>query len=203
MLQTDKKNKKKNMIALQNIVMDINESTLQVSEEFLDKITKIYISKRMSLINSTLENMAKIRSISLLCSRIDAVMAEIDELIKIEPYYVFNDPVPTKYKELVAQSEDKYINNLITREWRTLRSRSDYTHGDRKIDENYREFLDSFVPYYSRLTPETAARLAELKQSVFPPESEKKTEEEAPPSDEFVEEKFPTLSPDQVEEKNI
>ncbi|MGN0667430.1 MAG: hypothetical protein ACI4KF_13015 [Huintestinicola sp.] len=170
-LSSDKRKKQADLITLQNIVMDIKETKLQVSEEFLDKMTKLYISRHMSAANSIIENMSKMRQISVLFKRFDMAIAEVDALILIEPYYIFKVPTPSKYKEMLNQNLEKYVNNLIVREWKALQSKSEYTHGDRQIEENYRDFFDSFTPYTERLTPDTLDKLNKMRNKIFPKEN--------------------------------
>ena len=63
LFDNEAKQKKNNLIALQNIVLEINEKKLQVSEEFLEKMTKIYISKYLKVINEQMADMGKLSNI--------------------------------------------------------------------------------------------------------------------------------------------
>ena len=62
----EKKKQRNKQIQLQNIILEIDEKKLQVSEEFLDKMTKIYISRYMKIVNENMANINKVTNIGLL-----------------------------------------------------------------------------------------------------------------------------------------
>ena len=105
-------------VELQNIVLGINEKKLEVSPKFLDDMTKIYISKRMSIINEHVSSFETIKTVQLLYSKYDAVLKILEELIAIEPYYNFNPPVPSEYKQELIDKKPMYVTKLLTRKWR-------------------------------------------------------------------------------------
>ncbi|MCM1525318.1 MAG: hypothetical protein NC120_12775 [Ruminococcus sp.] len=192
------KQHKLELVELQNIVLNINEKKLQVSEDFLDKMTKIYISKHMKVINAQAADLAKLSSIGLLFKKYDLIMSNLEELIKIENLYTFKKPAPSEYKVMVEDSMDEYINSLIAREWKKIKSAS--KEDDPDAEMRYNLFFDSFVPYSHRLPAGARVTLNRMKDSVFPDSSIKEdklslssnaAEEEA--SDGFVEEVFETI----------
>lgn len=105
-------------VELQNIVLGINEKKLEVSPKFLDDMTKIYISKRMSIINENVASFEVLKTVQLLYSKYDAVLKLLEELIAIEPYYNFNPPVPSEYKQELIDKKPMYVTKLLTRKWR-------------------------------------------------------------------------------------
>lgn len=192
LFDNESKQKKNNLVALQNIVLDINEKKLQVSEEFLDKMTKIYISKYMKAINDIVSDLNKLTNIGLLIKKYDAIMTNLDELIKIEPLYKFNKPTPTEFKKQLEDSFDDYCNSLITREWKKISAASDLSRIDPNQEKKFQTFFNTFEIYDDRLPKTSLKLLKQLNDSVFPSENKddvKLTLNDAE-NDGFVEEEF-------------
>lgn len=188
------------LVDLQNIVLNTDEKKLQVSEEFLEKMTKIYISKRMKAVNEMLADMPRIKVFNLIFKKYDAAMTLIDELIRIEDLYKFNDPVPSKFKVQLENSLEGYINAFITREWRTLQPG---TRPDVNSEAKLKAFFENFEPYKERLSEKTLETIKNLHDSVFPPppeETQPTVNEETSDgvgetgSDSFVPEEFEHIS---------
>lgn len=203
LFDNEAKQKKNNLIALQNIVLEINEKKLQVSEEFLEKMTKIYISKYLKVINEQMADMGKLSNIGLLFKKYDYIISNIDELIKIEEYHKFNKPTPSSYKEQLTNELDSYINALIAREWKKIKQPTGSLREDPKLEQKYIAFFNEFDLYMSRMPETSKITLKKLHDSVFPPEPETNDEPSAIKTvsselpnlaDEFVEEEFETIS---------
>lgn len=187
----ESKQRKNDMIALQNIVLDINEKKLQVSEEFLEKMTKIYVSKYIKIVNDQLADMNKVTNIRLMFRKYDAIMASIDELVKIEPYHKFRKPAPSAYRETVNANLESFIMSLISREWKKIAPQNT---ANNIIDVNQegkmRAFFETFDDYYSRMPKSCCDTIDRLKASAFPDEAVG-AEETAEPSYDLNEEFVP------------
>lgn len=108
-------------VMLQNIVLGINEKKMQVSDEFLQNMAKVYVSKRMKLINDTVSNYEQLNRVSSYFKKSAYVNRLMDELIAIEPYYIFNYPRPTEYRQNLEDNEENFINQILNKSWRLLR----------------------------------------------------------------------------------
>ena len=166
------KQRKLNQIALQNIVLNINEKKMQVSDEFLEKMTKIYISKYLKVINEHSADLGKLSNIGLLFKKYDIIMSNLDELLKIEPLYRFNKPAPSEYKAQLEGSMDEFVNSLITREWKKIKPMSGTNRIDPMTEKKCTQFFDNFDLYYDRLPAISKKLLEQLRESVFPQKSE-------------------------------
>ena len=189
----ESKQHRSKLVQLQNIILEIDENKLQVSEEFLDKMTKIYISRYMKIVNENIATINKVTNIGLLFKKYDCAVKNIDKLIKIEPFYHFRYPTPSEYKEELAEKLDRFVMSLISREWRKIAPQNPSESADPIFERKWKYFFETFGPVYDRLSESEKNTLQQLKSSVFPPEPE----EEEPElklvddnADEFVEETF-------------
>ena len=188
----EKKKQRNKQIQLQNIILEIDEKKLQVSEEFLDKMTKIYISRYMKIVNENMANINKVTNIGLLFKKYDCIMKNLDELIKIEDLYKFRHPTPSECKEMTEAHLNGFIMSLISREWRKIAPQNNNEAADPKFERKWRSFFDSFKPYYERLTNNARTTLAQLETNVFPPDDTEGKQEDIHLVDEeeFVPETF-------------
>lgn len=165
------KDKKNNLIKLQNIVLNINEKKLEVSEEFLEKMTKIYISKYMKAVNDNVSELNKVASAVTLFSRYEFALANIDELIKIEPLYHFSKPTPSEYKAQLESSLPDFVSAFISRSWKKVCPQADIKGiGDSFLEKKYRGFFETFIPVEDKLPPRCVDMLDSLYVNVFPSE---------------------------------
>lgn len=202
---SEAKKKKQQIIELQNIILDIDEKKLQVSEEFLAKMVKIYISRYMKQVNEHLTEMGKAPNIALLFRHYDIIGNNLEMLIKIEPYHKFKKPAPSEYKAQLEEKLDEYINSLIAREWRKIKpSNSGVIMDDPALEKKVRNFFATFTSYGSRMPQSSRDLLKKIYDSAFPSEAENKendissTPNEQSPaegSDGFVEEVFEKIDP--------
>ncbi len=194
---SDSKQKKNELIMLQNIVLDIDEKKLQVSEEFLEKMTKIYISKYMKVVNEQAPDLTKTTTVALLFKKYDLIILNLEELIKIEPYYKFNRPGPTEFKFRLEASLPEYINGFISREWRKIKPINGQIR-DAVAESKCQKFFDSFIPYESRLPQVCSDTLDKLRESVFGTSENKNEAPELSLESEFKPEEFPVLNDDNI-----
>lgn len=191
----ERKKQRNKQIQLQNIILEIDEKKLQVSEEFLDKMTKIYISRYMKIVNENMANINKVTNIGLLFKKYDCIMKNLDELIKIEDLYRFRHPTPSEYKEMTEIHLNGFIMSLISREWRKIAPQNNNEAVDPKLERKWHSFFDSFKPYYDRLTNNARTTLSQLEANVFPPEDSEVKQEDIHlvDEDEFVPETFEAI----------
>lgn len=172
LFDSESKQHKLNMVTLQNIVLDMNEKKLQVSEDFLDQMTKIYISKYMKVINAQVADLGKLTNIGLLYKKYDIIEDNLNELIKIEGLYKFNKPVPSEYKAQLFKSQEEFVNLIITKEWKKICPSSGVSRDDPNREKKCRNFFESFEPYESKMNESSLKLLKKLYDSVFPEKEE-------------------------------
>lgn len=160
--------KKNDLIMLQNIVLNIDEKKLQVSQEFLEKMTKIYISRYMKIVNEHVSELSKVSSISYLFKRYDLALSNLDELIKIEHLYRFNKPIPSEYKKQIESGINEFVNSFIYRNWRKISPAHPVNVNEDAQKKKYRAFFDSFLPYEERLPSSSKEILASLREDALP-----------------------------------
>lgn len=158
-------NKKGNSdkIQLQNIVLGINEKKLEVSEEFLQNMTKVYISKRMKLINDTIGGFEQLSRVSLYFKKIAYVDRLLDELIAIEPYYIFKYPKPSEYKRQLEENEDNYISQILNRSWKYIR----YDANSQTINPEVSAYFSDAKSVWDKLPEVSRNMLSELHNNVY------------------------------------
>ena len=167
----ESKKRKQDLISLQNIVLDIDEKKLQVSEEFLGQMTKIYISRYMKTVNENLSDMSRISSISLLFRKYDVVLKNLDKLMEIEPYYKYRRTPPSEYRAELEEKLDHFTNSLIAREWKKVKTSGQKVREDPMLETKVRNFFDTYEPFKSRLPQSSLDLLDSLYKSAFPEEA--------------------------------
>lgn len=150
-------------IQLQNIVLGINEKKLEVSEEFLQNMTKVYISKRMKLINDTIGGFEQLNRVSIYFKKIAYVNRLLDELIAIEPYYIFKYPGPTEYKRQLEENEDNYISQILNRCWKYIR----YDANSQTINPEVSAYFSDAKSVWDRLPEPNRDMLNELHNNIY------------------------------------
>lgn len=203
LFDNESKQRRNKQIQLQNIVLDIDEKKLQVSEEFLEQMTKIYISRYLKVINENISSINKVTNIGLLFKKYDNAMKNLDELIKIEDLHRFRHPTPSEYKEMIEERLDKFIMSLISREWRKIAPQNSAETTDPVLEKKWKAFFASFEPYEDRLTDNAKDTLEQLKNGVFPPEPPEDEQEELHlvADDEFIPETFEAADAPEAENK--
>lgn len=201
LFDNESKQRRNKQIQLQNIILEIDEKKLQVSEEFLEKMTKIYISKYLKVINDNISSINKVTNIGLLFKKYDCVMKNIDELIKIEDLHRFSHPKPSEYKEMIEERLNQFIMSLISREWRKIAPQNSAETTDPNLEKRWKAFFSSFEPYEDRLTDNAKDTLEQLKNGVFPPQPPEEEQEDLRliSDDEFIPETFETAEAPQPE----
>ncbi|MBQ5319423.1 MAG: hypothetical protein J6K17_10035 [Oscillospiraceae bacterium] len=193
---------KKKQIELQNIIFATNEKKLMVSPEFLDEMTRLYISKRMKAINQNMEGVAATKNPQLFFKYFDSIFDALDELIVLEKYHTFKEPVPTVVKKGLIAKKDRYIIAMLNRVWKDANLKAKYdarTELPRRV-EDFAPVLDELLLCKDKFTPDSMEILNKFYSSVYGhnigeepaiEEEEMPTDELILGEDEFVEEEFP------------
>lgn len=114
-LKLDKQTK----VELQNFLFGTSEKKLMVSEEFLNQMIVKYISKRMKIINTAYSNLHTTRSAIFFSKNAQEIEKHIEDLIVLEKYYPFKNPVPSIYKRNYLAHKPAAITGMINRVWKT------------------------------------------------------------------------------------
>lgn len=105
-------------VELQNYLFGTSEKKLMVSEDFLNEMTIKYISKRMSIINTSYVNMHSTRSAVNFFKYTAEIEKLIEDLIGLEKYYPFKNPVPSVYKRNYLAHKPTATTEMIARIWK-------------------------------------------------------------------------------------
>lgn len=181
---------KAKQVELQNIIFGTNEKKLMVSNEFLDEMTKVYISKRMKNINNAMTNVSTTKSPRTFFGCLDSIHDSLKELIVLEKYYSFKKPVPTEFKKNLEAKKDKYILAMINRAWKNANTKANYdpTSGVPRSPEQFGSILDEMIEFRDQYTEATFGHIDRFYTSVYEhgidyvepkPEQEELSEEEA------------------------
>ena len=105
-------------IELQNLLFGTTEKKLLVSNEFLNSMTIKYVSRRMKSINTCFESISNTKIPSRFFHYSDEIENCLEELIVLEPYYMFKDPVPSVYKKNFLLKKPELISKMLVRAWK-------------------------------------------------------------------------------------
>lgn len=205
-------------IELQNIIFGTEEKKLMVSPEFLDEMTKAYVTKRMKNVNKMSEFIVATKSPRKFFTAYDSLIKDIDELINLEKYYTFKKPVPTEFKREINDKIPRYTENMINRAWKDANKQNKFQPDGKREPVLYGPFLDEMLEFRDRYSPLQLDLIDSFYQSVYDdsflnpkvveevPEEENEAAENAevaeaaadtPAEDDgdgFVEEQFVTLN---------
>lgn len=205
-------------IELQNIIFGTEEKKLMVSPEFLDEMTKAYVTKRMKNVNKMSEFIVATKSPRKFFTAYDSLIKDIDELINLEKYYTFKKPVPTEFKREINDKIPRYTENMINRAWKDANKQNKFQPDGKRDPVLYGPFLDEMLEFRDRYSPLQLDLIDNFHQSVYDdsflnpkvveevPEEENEAAENAevaeatadtPAEDDgdgFVEEQFVTLN---------
>lgn len=138
---------KMKQIELQNIIFGTEEKKLMVSPEFLDNMSKSYVSKRMKKVNKMVETLAMTKSPKRFFKAYDSIMTNLEELIGIEKLYTFKKPVPSEFKKKVEEKKDHYIECMIKRVWKAINQKSGINPGERKDPQVFGPVLKEMLEF--------------------------------------------------------
>lgn len=180
---------KAKQIELQNIIFGTNEKKLMVSNEFLDEMTKVYISKRMKSINTATTSISTTKSPKAFFGYFDSIQSTLEELIALEKYYSFKKPVPSEFKKNLESKKDKYILAMLNRAWKHTNNKANYdpTAGIPRSPEQFGPILDEMIEFRDQYTDAIFGHVDRFYTSVYehsidyvePEPEEELSEEEA------------------------
>ena len=180
---------KAKQVELQNIIFGTNEKKLMVSNEFLDEMTKVYISKRMKSINAATTSISTTKSPKAFFGYFDSIQSTLEELIVLEKYYQFKKPVPSEFKKNLEEKKDKYILAMLNRAWKHTNNRANYdpTSGLPRSPEQFGPILDEMIEFRDQYTDAIFGHVDRFYTSVYehsidyvePEPEEELSEEEA------------------------
>lgn len=154
-------------IELQNIIFGTEEKKLMVSPEFLDEMTKAYVTKRMKNVNKMSEFIVATRSPRKFFTAYDSLTKDIDELIVLEKYYTFKKPVPTEFKTEVDSKIPRYTENMINRAWKDANKQNKFKQGEKREPSLYAPYLNEMLEYRDRYSPVVLDLIDVFYQSVY------------------------------------
>lgn len=154
-------------IELQNIIFGTEEKKLMVSTEFLDEMTKAYVTKRMKNINKMSEFIVATKSPRKFFTAYDSLIKDIDELINLEKYYTFKKPVPTEFKKEINDKVPRYTENMINRAWKDTNKQNKFQPDGKRDPALYGPFLDEMLEYRDRYSPIMLDLIDSFYQSVY------------------------------------
>lgn len=160
---------KSKQVELQNIIFGTNEKKLMVSNEFLDEMTKVYISKRMKSINNAMSSVSTTKSPRTFFGCLDSIHDSLKELIVLEKYYSFKKPVPTEFKKNLEAKKDKYVLAMINRAWKNANTKANYdpTAGVPRSPEQFGPILDEMIEFRDQYTEATFGHIDRFYTSVY------------------------------------
>ena len=175
-------------IELQNIIFGTEEKKLMVSQEFLDDMTKAYVTKRMKNINKMSEFIVATKSPKKFFTAYDALTKDIDELINLEKYYTFKKPVPTEFKKEIDDKLPRYTENMINRAWKEANKQNKFQQGDKREPSLYGPYLNEMLEFQDRYSPIVLDLIDGFYQSVYDDSFLNPKVEEEVPEEELTEE---------------
>lgn len=190
---------KAKQVELQNIIFGTNEKKLMVSNEFLDEMTKVYISKRMKAINSMVEKISTTKSPKIFFGCFDSIQESLTELIGLEKYYSFKKPVPSEFKKNFEAKKDKYVLAMINRAWKNANTKANYdpTAGIPRSPEQFGPILDEMIEFREHYSEAIFGHVDRFYTSVYEHSIDYVPEPE--PEEELSEEEAAALAEDGAE----
>lgn len=154
-------------IELQNIIFGTEEKKLMVSPEFLDEMTKAYVTKRMKNVNKMSEYIVATKSPKKFFTAYDSLMKDIDELIILEKYHTFKKPVPTEFKMEIDSKMPRYTENMINRAWKDANKQNKFKADGTREPSLYGPYLNEMLEYQDRYSPILLDLIDSFYQSVY------------------------------------
>ncbi|MCH5192381.1 MAG: hypothetical protein J1F11_00360 [Oscillospiraceae bacterium] len=158
---------KMKQIELQNIIFGTEEKKLMVSPEFLDNMSKAYVTKRMKAVNNMAETLVRTKSPSRFFKCYDSVMSNLDELINIEKLYNFKKPVPSEFKKTIEENKDHYIECMIKRLWKAVNQKSTAKAGEKKDLQLFGPVLTEILEYRDKYNDVMLDLIDQFYESVY------------------------------------
>lgn len=189
------KRTKQEKVALQNILFGTSEKKLMVSDEFLNNMAIKYISKRMKTINSNYEYIHSTKIPESFFKYCDEIESCLEELIALEPYYSFKNPIPTVYKRTFLNHKPAALTGMLHRAWKNALQKYPLNDSEDEISEKamdcYDETINCMLAFQDRMTENDLSLIDSFYKQVHgeeelaaPPEETAEADEEAQGSSE-------------------
>lgn len=170
------KRTKQEKIALQNLLFGTSEKKLMVSDEFLNNMAAKYISKRMKTINSNYESIHSTKIPEMFFKYCDEIESCLEELIVLEPYYSFKNPVPTVYKRSFLSHKPAALTAMLNRIWRNALQKYPLGKPEDEISEKamecYDEAINEMLKFQDRMTEDDLSLIDSFYKQVHGEEPE-------------------------------
>lgn len=188
-------------VELQNYLFGTNEKKLMVSDDFLNEMTIKYISKRMKIINTAFSNLHTTRSAVFFFKNTAEIEKLIEDLIILEKYYPFKNPVPSIYKRNYLAHKPAAITGMINRIWKSalqkypLKENTPVEEIDPKAIAYYDDVLSELISQKENFSEQDMEIINSYYIRIHGEQSEEPAEDEEPSeenvsSDEEPEENF-------------
>ena len=145
-------------IELQNLLFGTTEKKLLVSNEFLNSMTVKYVSRRMKSINTCFENISNTKIPSRFFRYSDEIENCLEELIIIEPYYIFKDPTPSVYKKNYLLKKPELITRMLSKAWKFALQKhplkDDIESIDPKVLAGYDAIINEMLSFKDHMSEE-------------------------------------------------
>lgn len=184
---TAPKRTKQEKIALQNLLFGTSEKKLMVSDEFLNNMAIKYISKRMKTINSNYESIHSTKIPELFFKYCDEIENCLEELIVLEPYYSFKNPVPTVYKRSFLNHKPAALTAMLHRVWKNTLQKHPLGKPEDEISEQamnaYDDAINEMLKFRDRMTEDDLSLIDSFYKQVHGEEEPEMPEEDAAPEE--------------------
>mgnify|MGYP003295101744 CR=1 FL=1 len=148
-------------IELQNLLFGTTEKKLLVSNEFLNSMTIKYVSRRMKIINGCFTNIANTKIPARFFRYTNEIESCLEELIPLEPYYMFKDPSPSVYKKNFLLKKPELITKMLSRAWKFVLQKHPLPENiediDPKVMDAYDAVINDMLSYEEQLSEDDMA----------------------------------------------
>lgn len=174
-----RKLKKSERIALQNILFGTNIKKVMTSDVFLMDMTAKYVSKRMKVINLNYDNMRNTKNTSMFFKYYDQIETCLDDLIKIEEYYIFKQPVPSAYRKILKNKLPEMITQMLNRVWKNTLQKFPFVEPvPEQSMEQYDIVINDMLSYRQHYSESDLSLIDSFYRSVHGDETEEEVEQE-------------------------
>lgn len=174
-------------IELQNILFDTNEKKLMVSTDFLNDMTTSYVSKRMKNINKMTDGIVVTKNPNNFFSYCEAIEHDLEELIRIEPYHNFKQPVPSEFKKIFDSKMNYYLEAMLKRTWKDICQKVGTDPEGNRNPKHYGPILDAILKYKDKYNQFQLDMIDKFYQSVYHVSFQEVEEPEVPETEEGIE----------------
>lgn len=174
-------------IELQNILFDTNEKKLMVSVDFLHKMTTSYVSKRMKNINKMTDVIVVTKNPHKFFAYCESIDKDLEELIRLEPYHNFKQPIPSEFKKIFEAQMGQHIESMIKRTWKDICQKVGVDHEGKREPKHYGPVLDALLAHKDKYSPTHLELIDKFYKSVYGTSFIEPEEPEIPETEETAE----------------